>query len=63
MTGTLDQTAVFSTTPRMLNLQTRLRAFMDEQIYPNEAEFDPAGQRGKPLGARPTDRRPEAQSA
>ncbi len=39
MTGTLDQTAVFSTTPRMLDLQTRLRAFMDEHIYPNEAEF------------------------
>ena len=39
MTGTLDQTAVFSTTPRMLDLQTRLRAFMDERIYPNEAEF------------------------
>ncbi|WP_161880626.1 acyl-CoA dehydrogenase family protein [Deinococcus alpinitundrae] len=39
MTGTLDQTAVFSTTPRMLDLQTRLRAFMDEYIYPNETEF------------------------
>ena len=39
MTGTLDQTAVFSTTPRMLDLQTHLRAFMDEHIYPNEAEF------------------------
>ena len=39
MTGTLDQTAVFSTTPRVLDLQTRLRAFMDEHIFPNEAEF------------------------
>ena len=41
MTGTLDQTAVqFSIhSPRAQEVQTRLRAFMDEYIYPNEAEF------------------------
>ena len=39
MTDTLDQTAVFSPSAPTLDLQTRLKAFMDEYIYPNEAEF------------------------
>ena len=39
MTGTLDQTAVFSPSASTLELQARLQAFMDEHIYPNEAEF------------------------
>ncbi|TSA80532.1 acyl-CoA dehydrogenase [Deinococcus detaillensis] len=40
MTGTLDQTtAVFTRSGRTQDLQQRLSAFMQEHIYPNEAEF------------------------
>lgn len=40
MTGTLDQTAaVFTRSGRTQDLQERLSAFMQEHIYPNEAEF------------------------
>ena len=37
----------FDYTPRMKELQERVRAFMDEHVYPNEARYEEEAHRGE----------------